>query len=43
MLNYQALKFYPELSEARIAGANKVLGNRIVKQGLSQKYKNPKM
>ena len=35
MLNYQALKFYPELSDARIAGANKVLGNKVVKRILS--------
>lgn len=35
MLNYQAIKFYPELSEARIAGAKKVLGNRVVKRILA--------
>jgi len=35
MLNYQAIKFYPELSEARISAANKVLGNKVIKRILA--------
>jgi len=35
MINYQAIKFYPELSEARMAAANKVLGNKVIKRILA--------
>jgi hypothetical protein len=32
MLNYQSIKFYPELSEQRMATANKILGNKVIKR-----------
>ena len=35
MLNYQAIKFFPELSETRIYIANKILGNKVVKRILA--------
>jgi len=35
MLHYQAIKFYPELSESRIAAANNVLGDKVIKRILA--------